>query len=218
MFRFCTLLVCGVLGASVVPTALMAKEVRGPARVVDGDTLVIGDEILRLHGIDAPERAQDCTRSDGRTWACGAAATEAMKARATGVVSCRGTTRDRYGRLVAVCSKNDVDLGAALVEDGLAIAYRQYSTDYIGQEKAAMIAKRGIWSGPVETPAHWRAHSNDPTGDCAIKGNISSNGHLYHVPGMRSYAATKIDEAKGERWFCTEDEARAAGWTAADTR
>jgi endonuclease YncB( thermonuclease family) len=52
------------------------------------------------------------------------------------------------------------------------------------------------------------------SGGCLIKGNISENGHIYHVPGSRSYNATKIDESKGERWFCTEEEARAAGWRA----
>lgn len=53
-----------------------------------------------------------------------------------------------------------------------------------------------------------------PPGSCAIKGNISSSGRIYHVPGSPHYDATKIDESKGERWFCTEDEARAAGWRA----
>lgn len=53
-----------------------------------------------------------------------------------------------------------------------------------------------------------------PSSSCLIKGNISENGHIYHVPGSRSYNATKIDESKGERWFCTEDEAREAGWRA----
>ena len=50
------------------------------------------------------------------------------------------------------------------------------------------------------------------SGSCLIKGNISENGRIYHVPGSRYYERTKIDEAKGERWFCTEEEARAAGW------
>ena len=49
-------------------------------------------------------------------------------------------------------------------------------------------------------------------GDCKIKGNISRNGKIYHVPGSASYNATKIDESKGEQWFCTEAEAQAAGW------
>jgi len=51
-------------------------------------------------------------------------------------------------------------------------------------------------------------------GDCRIKGNISSSGHIYHVPGSASYSATRIDTSKGERWFCSEEEAEAAGWRA----
>lgn len=47
---------------------------------------------------------------------------------------------------------------------------------------------------------------------CVIKGNISSGGKIYHVPGCNSYEKTGIDESAGERWFCSEDEAVAAGW------
>jgi endonuclease YncB( thermonuclease family) len=68
---------------------------------------------------------------------------------------------------------------------------------------------------PPAMSTHGTASAAAPSGDCKIKGNISKNGHLYHVPGGRSYAATKIDASKGERWFCSETEAAAAGWTPA---
>jgi hypothetical protein len=75
----------------------------------------------------------------------------------------------------------------------------------------------------VQDPAAYRAErqgANDAGGlafasapeACAIKGNISANGRIYHRPGQRDYARTRINPAQGERWFCTEDEARAAGW------
>lgn len=49
--------------------------------------------------------------------------------------------------------------------------------------------------------------------DCDIKGNISSSGEkIYHLPGCASYSKTKIDASNGERWFCTEEDARDAGW------
>ena len=51
-----------------------------------------------------------------------------------------------------------------------------------------------------------------PAGGCAIKGNISQNGRIYHMPGQADYARTRIAESRGERWFCSEAEARAAGW------
>ncbi len=53
---------------------------------------------------------------------------------------------------------------------------------------------------------------------CNIKGNISINSRerIFHVPGQHYYAATKISPQYGERWFCSEAEARAAGWRKAD--
>jgi hypothetical protein len=53
-----------------------------------------------------------------------------------------------------------------------------------------------------------------PDGTCRIKGNISESGKIYHVPGSEWYERTQINPAKGERWFCTEVEAKAAGWRA----
>ena len=48
---------------------------------------------------------------------------------------------------------------------------------------------------------------------CLIKGNVNSKGErIYHPPGCRYYNATVIDPNRGERWFCTENEAIAAGW------
>lgn len=48
---------------------------------------------------------------------------------------------------------------------------------------------------------------------CNIKGNVSTRGErIYHVPGQDYYDETRISAAHGERWFCSEEEARAAGW------
>ena len=106
-----------------------------------------------------------------------------------------------------------------MVEQGWAVAYRKYSTDYVSHEAAAKAARRGVWRGEFVEPSRWRrrarleAAAPSGTGDCRIKGNISRQGmRIYHVPGGPSYANTRIDEAKGERWFCTGPEARAAGW------
>lgn len=65
-------------------------------------------------------------------------------------------------------------------------------------------------------PWEWRrSGAGNATGNCQIKGNINSKGdRIYHVPGSRSYGATRINESKGERWFCSEAEAKAAGWRA----
>lgn len=57
--------------------------------------------------------------------------------------------------------------------------------------------------------------SPPPNPMCPIKGNISSGGQIYHTPGQRDYCRTVIDTSNGERWFCSEAEAEAAGWRAA---
>ena len=125
-------------------------------RVVDGDTLQVGVERVRLHGIDAPESAQSCRR-DGQLWDCGKAATEALR-RLIGdqPVTCEGRERDRYKRLVGVCRAGCVDLNARLEEAGVALAYRRYSEDYVPQEKGAKAAGRGMWAGEFVPPWKWR--------------------------------------------------------------
>src|SRR2546430_10326063 len=98
-----------------------AREIAGPARVVDGDTLVVAGEKIRIFGIDAPEAQQNCYRGK-QAWACGTDATNAMKAMVAGrSVRCRPRTKDRYRRTVAVCFAGGVDLGAAMVKAGHAV-------------------------------------------------------------------------------------------------
>lgn len=196
-------------------------EVSGPARVVDGDTLVIGAQVIRVEGIDAPEDGQSCNRSNGGQWSCGAQATAALSALSAKGVRCAGSEFDAYKRLIASCSAGNSDIGKAMVLDGMALAYRRYSTRYVADEEIARKASRGVWQGSFVEPWQWRkerwsrAGSSASSPDCPIKGNISSNGNrIYHAPWSRSYSKTRIDESKGERWFCDEAEALAAGWRA----
>lgn len=194
----------------------------GAARVVDGDTLVLGSVRIRLHGIDAPESTQNC-QAGGRFWACGREATWALARLVRGKpVSCEERDWDRYGRAVAVCGIAGQDLNAWMVAEGWAFAYRRYSRAYVAEEARAQAAKRGIWRGEVVAPWDWR-RGKRLTGSrpaiqrdnrrCDVKGNISKSGkRIYHVPGGRYYDRTRINTSRGERWFCTETEARAAGW------
>ena len=124
---------------------------------------------------------------------------------------------DRYGRIVAVCSIDGNDLNALMVDNGMALAYRSYSTDYVDNEAAAKLSSKGMWGSKFIEPWKWRTGTRLTTrvsaGECNIKGNISSKGEkIYHVPGARYYVNTIISENKGERWFCSEQEARQAGW------
>ncbi len=143
--------------ALAVPSVVQAEELIGRATVVDGDTLGIRDQKIRLHGIDAPESSQRCTRSSGEGWRCGQKAALALAERIEHRnVRCEGKKRDRWGRLIAVCFLGNQDLNAWLVRRGLAVAYRRYSKDYVGQEDRARKAKAGVWSGTFEMPWDWR--------------------------------------------------------------
>lgn len=195
----------------------------GTIRVIDGDTLDIGGETVRLFGIDAPEGDQTCTTAQGDPWPCGAWAAAELRARVDGrPATCETLDTDRFGRTVARCFTDGIDIAGAIVADGIALAYRDFSWDYDLAEKSAQVAGIGLWSGSFETPADWRAARAAPdpapqtvTGDCIIKGNISASGQIYHQPHNRDYADTQINLSRGERWFCTPAEAEAAGWRAA---
>ena len=203
--------------------AAQAASFSGAARVIDGDTLDIGDRRVRIFGIDAPERAQTCTRDAGRDWACGDWATSEMKRRYGGrALICTEVDRDRYGRTVARCrDTTGADVAQVLTTAGAAFAYRRYSHDYVDAERKARAAGVGVWAGTAMRPAAFRAGirsapvSKPQAGNCKIKGNVSSGGRIFHSPGQRDYRRTRINLAAGERWFCTAAEARAAGWRSA---
>ena len=228
--------VLALVALALVVTYALAVRVSGGAKVVDGDSLEIGTTSIRLYGVDAPEGLQTCGEG-ATTWNCGRAATEKLRELVgTKAVSCQEKDTDSYGRTVAVCSAGGVDLGAAMVTAGLALAYRRYSEDYVDEENRARAARRGLWAGPFTPPWEFRRERDEPTdrssrpgatesrppaesrahrAGCDIKGNINSEGErIYHVPGSRSYDDTVIDESKGERWFCSAAEARREGWRA----
>lgn len=197
-------------------------EVAGIARVIDGDTVEIAGTRIRLEGIDAPEKAQTCGRGllgiVARTWPCGLAAIRRLEALTEGQsVTCRGHETDKYGRLIATCLKDGVDLNAVLVREGLAWAFTKYSRTYLAIEGEARSARAGVWQGDSDPPwvyreARWKAAETAAPAGCAIKGNVSSNGRIYHMPWGSSYGRVTIDARRGERWFCSESEAEAAGW------
>jgi endonuclease YncB( thermonuclease family) len=195
-----------------------ALTLTGQAQVTDGDSMVVAGKRIRLHGIDAPERAQRCDIS-GRNWACGVWAAEVLSGIVgAGVLACEAVETDRYGRTVARCTVSGRDVSAQMVQAGAAMAYARYSKDYIGLERTAKAQAFGIWSGMVTVPGTYRQLAKTapaPIG-CKIKGNINAKGkRIYHSPGQRDYGATRISKAKGEAYFCTEAEARAAGFRAA---
>lgn len=119
---------------------------------VDGDTLMQAGARFRLEGIDAPEIGQSCGPTEAPT-ACG----ETAKLRlaewaARSDFACRGGERDRYDRLLVRCRAGEADVNAALVRDGLAVSYGDFSRE----ETAARLDGAGLWAGEFQRPADWR--------------------------------------------------------------
>jgi endonuclease YncB( thermonuclease family) len=152
LFLLCAMLAGGLAAAGWFIDRRTATIV-GTARVIDGDSLIVAGGEIRLYGVDAPELRQTCLRG-GFAWNCGAEAAAALRAATAGrEVLCRPRDHDRFGRTIAVCTAGGVDLGAAMVKGGLAVALDAYTAD----EREARDARRGIWSSSFDRPAAWRA-------------------------------------------------------------
>ena len=152
----CLLIFC-MLSVSASAEINTPRTIIGVATVIDGDTIKINGNNIRLNGIDAPERKQSCTY-EGSEWLCGQKATLALSElirRET--VNCHVSGRDRYKRSIAICFVGRLDLNAWMVEQGWAVANRKYLTDYVMQEDEARQEKRGIWKGEFVMPWDWRA-------------------------------------------------------------
>ena len=219
------------------PDIAQSTTITGLASVIDGDTIEIHGQRIRLFGIDAPESSQRCN-TGGEYWQCGQQSAFALDDLIKGkTVKCIVKDMDRYGRSVCKCYEGTLDINGYMVRQGWAVAYREYSLDYVSQEEHAQANQFGIWDSEFEMPWDYRRgspstardHPSSTTinlteqhsalqqkadqGDCLIKGNISSSGEkIYHSPDSPWYIRTKIDTSKGERWFCSEEEAKRAGW------
>ena len=155
MFRH-TAFACLLLAGSLAARPSSA-DLAGPATVIDGDTLVVAGERIRLEGIDAPELRQECT-AYGQPWACGRTSAKWLKEHLNGrQVECVGHARDRYGRRLAVCYAGGENINERMVREGWALAFRRYSTGYVQAESAAKRAGAGLWRGEFTAPWEWRA-------------------------------------------------------------
>ena len=149
-------------------TNTLAEEIIGISKIVDGDTLYINSFKIRLEGIDAPEIRQVCKKEKlkissiiGFTfyedYNCGKLSKEHLKIKVEGSkIRCISSLKDRYKRYLATCYKNKINLNRWMVRNGLAVAYRRYSKEYIADEEFAKENKLGLWQGKFLYPEKWR--------------------------------------------------------------
>jgi endonuclease YncB( thermonuclease family) len=215
------------------------ESLSGAGKAADGDTLTLGADRIRLFGIDAPEFNQACERS-GQKWSCG----EEAKARLAGLIdngqiTCLTTGADDFGRLLARCTVNGVDINNVMVAWGYAVAFRRYSMDYVPAEEAAKAARRGVWAGSFQMPSEFRQAQRGSVGTRSSaasrpKGQASqprrpaaSNSRAAQVriscdiKGNRNRRGQWIyhlpgmpyySETRAEEMFCSEAQAQAAGY------
>jgi endonuclease YncB( thermonuclease family) len=134
--------------------ALRLSHAQGAFRVVDGDSIVIGTQRIRLAGIDAPELAQTC--ADG--WKAGQDARSYLLTllEPGAALQCAGDTQDRYGRTLGTCSVGNLEINRSMVREGFAWAYVRFSRAYQADEAEARAAKRGIWAHDCQPAWDWR--------------------------------------------------------------
>jgi micrococcal nuclease len=204
---------------AAAPATAGSQAISGRADwIADGDTFTListtGEEIeVRLGDIDAPEGDQPYGER---------ARLELERLIEGRPLRVEPLDVDRLGRLVGRVYAGDTDVCARLVEGGAAWAYREFlrDADLLELESRARAARRGLWAAATPVPPwQWRRQHDAPrvergaVGACDIKGNVSASGErIYHLPGQQYYDRTRIDTTAGERFFCSEAEARAAGF------
>jgi endonuclease YncB( thermonuclease family) len=223
----------------LAPSLAHAADVSGVPKIREADLVQIGNSRIRLSGVDAPSVDQLCLNTKGERWTCGVAARDELIKHTEGKSwTCRLGQTDRRGRALARCEVDGEDIQKWLVRAGWALAFTRFSHDYEADEKEAREAKAGMWQGAFIAPWDWRVRNKKtpilgaakppenahaillasasgpvaPSPDCTIKGNVNSSGEcIYHQPTSRWYAQIKMQISKGTRWFCSVEEAEAAG-------
>ncbi|KPF94451.1 nuclease [Rhodopseudomonas sp. AAP120] len=224
--------------ALLLPVAAQAADVSGVPKIRDGDQIMIGGTRIRLAGIEAPSLDQLCLGPKGDRWTCGIAARDALAGHVGGKSWTCTILRTEKKQAIARCTVDGEDIQQWMVQNGWALSYVRMSHTYDADEKTARAAKVGLWQGAFIAPWDWRVRNNKtvilgatrppknarrillasasgpvaPSPDCTIKGNVNTSGEcIYHKPTSRWYAKIQMKISKGTRWFCSVEDAEAAG-------
>ena len=199
-------------------------------RIIDGDTLQIDGKIIQLYGIDAPELGQLC-ETDGKLWHCGVAAALALRKLidlSRSSLHCSPWHGDGTGTTgpdtsAQVCEVRNEDVALVMLHGGYGLASPESFPDYVEAQEQASRARLGIWHSDFVPPWEWRegvasqARPSDSVRECNVKGVIGDDGRrIYYVPTDPEYAAITLAPSVGDVMFCSDEEARLAGWHRVD--
>ena len=187
-------------------------------QALTGDTIKLDGRIVRLSGIEAPDLQQLCTQGASKRWKCGEAAQSALERLARGkTVRCIVASTEPSGRALATCTVDGRDLAAEVLKAGHVFSTSGYFGAYASLEAEAKRGKAGLWSGEAERPADyrtrlWEAAAKSAPDGCPIKAHLTQAGKIYVLPWASDYARVTIRATRGDRWFCSEQDATAAGF------
>jgi len=137
--------------------------VTGTAKVVDGDTVVIGSVEIDLHGIDAPELGQTCLSRKKKPFDCGALSRQALiGVIGTRKLTCKPVATDETGRMAADCFLGWLNINEQMVIDGRAFAQPTDDNPFLRAQKFAEARKDGLWRGTFDWPWDWRKANPKP--------------------------------------------------------
>ena len=226
-------------GVAVLTLFLISPFVAHTAPAQDADTRKLDGKTYRLDGIDAPETDQPCLNEEGEVYPCGRVAAEKLEKFVAGrSVSCDDLRADPAypKRRIGQCSVEGADMHRWLVKEGWAVNFEPYAKGRFKEEEdEARAGHFGVWKGCFVAPQDFRRWNkgtakllgpscppdareklfpDDPAmpPGCEIKGKYALRAFpfrgIYHVPGCGSYRRT----TKPDRWFCSEEDAWAAGF------
>ncbi len=188
------------------------------SRVIDGDTIELSDgRKVRYIGVDTPEtqhpqKGQECFGEEAKKFNFKLVAGKQVK------LEQDVSDIDKYGRILRYVWVGEDLVNEILVRQGYAYASSyppdvKYQDKFRAAQEEAQQLEVGLWKACKDQTEAKKMEINKE--ECFIKGNISQQGQqgqLYHLPDCPSYDSVVINETQGEKWFCSEDEAQAAGW------